>query len=276
MRASLFPLLFIALLSGCAVGPPLKPVDQFVPLESDPRVWYEPGGEIFAERVAAALPAAIAQVEAAQYRPFPRPVRVHVCATEACFANHVATSNLTAAVVPDNRLFLAPRLFTSEPYRLPAILTHELSHVHLGQQIGHFTHTVPVWFHEGLAAYVSEGGGAEYASEAQAVQAINSGKRFDPVVRDSSLQRNKADHWGLSIHLFYRESMMFVAYLKHVAADKFRNFLVGIENREDFDSAFVDSYHISIAEAGHAFFTSYASAGAVTREAAAPSPTQTR
>jgi hypothetical protein len=67
-------LLVAGILSGCALGVShpraLKPVTGFAPLASDPRVWVEPGFEAYGERVAQALPEAIARVEAAHYLPF--------------------------------------------------------------------------------------------------------------------------------------------------------------------------------------------------------------
>jgi thymidylate synthase len=144
------------LLSGCAmtVSHPraLQPLDGFVSLAADPRVQVEPGYEAYGERVARALPAAIARVEDAHYLPFAHPPRVHVCGSDACFKRYVLTPRLSAAVIPDNRLILSPNLDGREKHRLSALLTHELAHLHLGQRIGHYHSTLPVWFHEGWAS----------------------------------------------------------------------------------------------------------------------------
>ena len=150
------------LLSACAT-PPHPSDESFHSLAADHRVRYEPGAENAANQVAELLPAAIQQVEAAHGRAFLGEVTVHVCGTNDCFKRQVRTPNVSAATVPDNRVFLAPQLFGRETHRLSAILTHELSHLHLGQQIGHYTPTGPAWFHEGLAAFAANGGGADYA-----------------------------------------------------------------------------------------------------------------
>jgi hypothetical protein len=253
-------LLAAAALSGCASVSDRHatptPAAPFLTLESDARVLFEPGAQDQAEQVARLLPQAIADVETGHYRPFPEPVRVYVCGTEACFASHVVSPNLSAAVVPNNRLFLAPRLFARESQRLPAILAHELSHVHLGQQIGHFTPTVPAWFHEGLAAYVSHGGGAEFASEAESVQAMREGRRIDPTAHDSADSRNRGERAGLTPFLFYRQSMMFVGYLKNLAEDRFKDFLIAVENKSDFDAAFANFFEMDLSTAGGRFFAS--------------------
>jgi hypothetical protein len=261
-----------SVLSGCASVPglqaTLKPTGQFVPLESDARVLFEPGAKDYALQVARLLPQAVAEVEAGHYRPFPEPLKIHVCGSDACFANHVATPNLSAAVVPNNRLFLAPRLFAAESRRLPAILTHELSHLHLGQQIGHFSHTVPAWFHEGLAAQVSHGGGAEFASEDESRQAMREGRRFEPEARDSLDARNRGERLGLSTHVFYRQSMMFVGYLKQMAEEKFRDFLLAVEDRADFELSFGRAFDMDLAAAGRRFFAAQTGADTLGANAA--------
>ena len=177
----------LATLQGCAltVSDPraLTPLDSFAPLAGESRVWVEPGVEAYGARGAEALPDAIARVEAAHYLPFSRPPRVYVCGSAACFKRHVLTPKLSAAVVPDNRLVLSPNLDGRESHRLPALLTHELAHLHLGQRIGHYHSTLPVWFHEGWASLVADGGGADYATDARGFEAIQAGKRDNLTAR---------------------------------------------------------------------------------------------
>ena len=268
MRTGFLALLAALLASGCAsFSPPHTP--GFETLAADPRILYEPGATPLAERVAIYLPQAIQDVEQAHYRSFTQPVSVHVCGSETCFAQHVVSQNVSGATVPDNQVYLSPRLFDSEAERLPRILTHELSHLLLGQQIGHFTYRVPVWFHEGLAAYASHGGGADYASEAEARDALRHGHAFNPAQLDDEAERHRADFWHLSPYLFYREeAMMFVQYLKHNEA-QFRQFLEGVEDKEDFAQAFGNAYNMTLDEAGQHFIQSF------NLDAAAPSaPTQ--
>ncbi len=236
----------LALLPGCAltVSNPraLQPIDSFVPLASDDRVWVEPGYEAYGERVAAALPAAIAQVEAAHYLPFAHPPRVYVCGTDPCFKHYVMTPRLSAAVVPDNRLILSPNLDGRERLRLPAMLAHELAHLHLGQRIGHYHSTMPVWFHEGWASLTAKGGGAEYATDAQALAAIRAGRRVNLSTRDAPDNRHRADDSKLSIHEFYRQSMLLVGWLKARDAARFRDLALAIQHNADFEIAFWNIY----------------------------------
>jgi hypothetical protein len=236
----------LATLQGCAltVSHPraLEPLDTFAPLESDERVWVEPGYEDYGERVAEALPAAIDKVEAAHYLPFVHPPRVNVCGSDACFKRYVKTPKLSAAVIPDNRLILSPNLNGREKNRLPALLTHELAHLHLGQRIGHYHSTLPVWFHEGWASLTADGGGAEYASNAQAIAAIRGGRRIKLKLRDAPDKRHRADASKLSIHEFYRQSMLLVGWLKSQDEARFRSLVLAVQRNTDFVIAFWNIY----------------------------------
>ncbi|MEQ1662511.1 MAG: hypothetical protein ABL877_07425 [Thiobacillus sp.] len=229
-------------LSGCAltVSDPraLTPIEGFIPLAADARVWVEPGHEAYAGRVAAALPASIMQVEAAHYLPFSHPPRVYVCGTEVCFKRYVLTPKLSAAVVPDNRLILSPNLDVKERQRLPALLTHELAHLHLGQRIGHYHSTLPVWFHEGWASLTAEGGGAEFTTDAKVFEAIRGGRRVNLGLRDTPGMRHRAASSNLNIFEFYRQSMLAVGWLKAQDPVRFRQLVLAVQDNADFEIAF--------------------------------------
>jgi hypothetical protein len=236
----------LAVLQGCAltVSDPraLTPIDSFVPLASDARVQVEPGYEAYGARVAAALPAAIAKVEAAHYLPFARLPRVYVCGSDACFKRYVLTPKLSAAVVPDNRLILSPNLDGRESQRLPALLAHELAHLHLGQRIGHYHSTLPVWFHEGWASLTADGGGAEYASDARVFEAIRAGQRVNLGVRDTPDKRHRASASKLDIYAFYRQSMLLVGWLKAQDEARFRQLALAVQDNTDYEIAFWNIY----------------------------------
>jgi len=239
-RWALIPAMLM--LSGCALTVSdtraLKPMDSFDLLAIDSRVWVEPGYEAYGERVAAALPAAIAQVEAAHYRAFASTPRVYVCGSDVCFKRYVLTPKLSAAVVPDNRLILSPNLDGKESHRLPSLLTHELAHLHLGQRIGHYHSTMPVWFHEGWASLTADGGGAEYATDAQTFAAIRAGHRVDLIARDTPSRRHRAGAFSLNIHEFYRQSMLLVGWLKAQDEARFRDLVLAVQDNADFEIAF--------------------------------------
>ena len=243
----------LLLLAGCATHPPLPSVAQFNTLAEDSRVRYEAGGEHFAGRVAAALPQAIQQVETTHLRAFSGPIEVYVCTSASSFARYVPTPNLSGATLRGNRVFLAPQLDTTEAHRLLPLLTHELSHLHLSQQLDHYTPDVPIWFHEGLATLAAQGGGAEYASDSQAIEAIRHGRMFAPEQMDKPNQRHTAPFWGLDIHTFYRQSLLFMRYLRELSLEGFQRFLQDILDQEDFALAFGNAYNMSLQEAGERF-----------------------
>lgn len=157
----------------------------FVLLSTDARIWLEPGAESYAERVGAYLDPAVLRVESLHGLTFRSPPKVHVCATPTYFTRWVKTPGLTAAVVAENRLVLSPRLHGQEAHRLSGILTHELSHLHLGQRLGHYTTWLPVWFHEGLATMAAGGAGVEAVSDRAAHGAWQSGWRVNFNRRDT-------------------------------------------------------------------------------------------
>ncbi len=251
MRLLLFAAV-VAVLQGCALGvsdPRAHvPLEHFVQSQSDPRVWVESGYEDYAARVAAVLPEAIARVESAHYRPFARPPRVHVCGSEDCFRRYVLTPKLSAAVVPDNRLILSPNLDGRERHRLVPLLTHELAHLHLGQRIGHYHSTLPVWFHEGWASLVADGGGADYATDARVFEAIRAGKRVNLTARDAPDRRHRAAASRMNIFEFYRQSMLLVGWLRAHDEARFRALALAVQDNADFEIAFWNIYGQAPAE----------------------------
>jgi hypothetical protein len=259
-RALLWLLLPAALLlAGCAALPGHRDAGEklahFQALEADPRVLHEPGAREFAERVSPLLPGAITRVEAAHYLPFAGEPRVHVCGTEACFHELVPEPpNLTAAVAYDNRLVLHPRLFNREPERLGPVLAHELSHLHLGQRIGHYSSSVPVWFHEGLASHAAGGGGADLVGEEQARAAIRAGRHFHPGERQGAGAPESAGHRDLDMSLFYRQSLMLVEHLRARSEERFRQLLLAIQRKSNFDAAFESAYGAEASRLAEEFF----------------------
>ena len=241
-RLWLMCLLGPLLLAGCAstASDPRarQPMQGFVPLPEDSRVWVEQGAEEYGRRVSARLDAAIAKVEAAHFLPFARPPRVYVCASESCFRRHVLTPRLSAAVIPDNRLILSPKLDGRESWRLQNLLVHELAHLHLGQRVGHYHYNIPVWFHEGWASLTADGGGAEFATDEQALAAAHAGKRIDLTARDVPDRRHRASAFDLDIHVFYRQAMLMVAHLKTTDPAGFRRLALALQDNQDFEIAF--------------------------------------
>jgi hypothetical protein len=146
-------------------------------LPENPQVHYEDGASEYARIVAGILPTAIGRVEAIHGRRFAYPVTVGVYVSPEAFvaANGLGNPGAVGTTFLGN-VILSPVLFSAQRQRIPAILTHELSHAHLQSWISQLTFIrLPNWFKEGLAVMVSGGGGAEGVSEFQARDAIRRG-----------------------------------------------------------------------------------------------------
>jgi hypothetical protein len=241
---------FLLASSGCSVTrsaiSSLRSTDHFIPLKTDKSVLYEPGAEAFAEHMAELLPQAIEQVEAGHYRPFVKPVIIHICASQESYEK--LTGIKAPASITIKGVFFSPRL-VEEQRPLSLYLAHELSHLHLEQQIGKWKFArLPAWFKEGLATYVSGGGGAQNVTEPEAIEAIKAGEHFKPHEKGNIFFRKYGHHWGLSPQMFYRQSMMFVAYLKDTDEEKYRSLLLGIQDGAGFANSFHNAFGVSLAE----------------------------
>ncbi len=219
---------------------------EFVSHARDARVSYEPGAEALAESLVAVLPATIARVETAQYRPFAKPVRVLVTASESSYHALSGARGESRAATFFERVFISPRL-AREPAAITGLLTHELSHLHLAQLTGEAAgRRIPTWFHEGLAVLVADGGGAEKVSAEQAVAAIRAGRYFTPDAGGDPRQVRSAGQFGLEPQLYYRQCALFVAFLRDRNAAGFRALLAALQARRPFDEAALETLGASI------------------------------
>jgi hypothetical protein len=223
----------------------------FVPLADEPRVRFEPGAEGPAALISRALPAAVAAVERQQGGPFPKAVVVHVCATmkSARAFGGFGSKAEPGGFVLNGRLFMAPKP-TNTSERLPRVLTHELSHLHLAQALGSWRYALglPAWFKEGLAVHVSGGGGAENVSAEEARAAIRAGRAIQPRESDGLYRTLYPKHDGLPVSLFYRQSGLFVAYLIERDEAGFRLLLAELKTGAAFPDAMRKGCGRSVAE----------------------------
>lgn len=228
---------------------------QFQDHAKDPRVSFEPGADKLADLVANALPVAIAKVESAQYGPFAKKVRVLVSASEESYRALSGARGESRAATFFERVFISPRAGT-DATTVAAVLTHELSHLHLAMQIPEAVgRRIPTWFHEGLAVIVADGGGAERVSEEEARAAIREGRRFSPEsIGDPAFIRTAAQ-FGLSPHMYYRQCALFVSHLRDSNPENFRKLMATVIARKPFDSAAIDSLGASVEGLWQQFLT---------------------
>jgi hypothetical protein len=214
---------------------------------------YEPGAEDFARAVAELLPDAIARIEAVHGRGFKKPTIIAVYLTkEAYAAANGLGSAVPVGVTTLGRVHLSPDLFGSQRHRLRAIVTHELSHAHLVGWLGKIAYfRLPNWFVEGLAVMVSDGGGAEFVGEDEARMALKRGERI--VVNEVKilgdghaihLEQMPTGRSPLSrFHLAYRQSGMFVAYLRDSDRSAFDQVMLTILNGGPLGDAIKAGYN---------------------------------
>ena len=237
----------------------VRSTDNFIPCINDNRVMYEPGAEVEAGKIASLLPSAIEQIEKKQYHHFVEPVYVHVCASRESFKKYYG-ADVRAGVL--TKLFVSPRIFEYGDEIAKKYLTHELSHLHLQQQLGIFkTSRLPMWFKEGLATYVSDGGGAHLVSQEQAIESIRSGKYFVPNKTDGFIFKKTPGDFSLEPHMFYRQSLLFISYLATMNESAFRKLLLSIESGEKLPTALQAAYNKNLEELWNDFLQKINKAG---------------
>jgi hypothetical protein len=221
-------------------------------LPENPQVHYEDGAIEQARTIAATLPAAIARVEAIHGRQFAHPVTIGVyVSSEAFIAANGAGMPGAVGTMFLGRVILSPVLFSTQRQRIPAILTHELSHAHLQSWLSQLAYLrLPNWFKEGLAVMVSGGGGAEGVSELNARDAIHDGDRI-AVESSGSLLNLTAIKFenppaipnsSFRIQMAYRQAGLFVSFLRDTDPVGFAHMMDAICQSRSFTEALTTAY----------------------------------
>jgi hypothetical protein len=227
--------------------------DRLPALPENGQVHFESGAEDYAHDVAALLPAAISRIEAIHGRRFEHPVPVGVYTTPEAYA--AANGSGIAGAVGTSvfgRVVLSPALHEPQTWRLPAILTHEMSHAHLQGYISTYTWVrLPNWFKEGLAVMASGGGGAEFVSEREARAAIERGEHI--VINDtgsfanlSEIRFERAPARATASDrtvMAYRQAGMFVSFLHDTDTPGFARMMNAILDGRPFVEAVDTGYH---------------------------------
>lgn len=214
-------------------------------LPANPLVSFEPEAESLAARIAEILPEAMARVATDEHMAFSAPVAIRVFATWESFERYTGATGRPAAVTQADRVSFSPKI-QAQPERMPAVVMHELSHAMLHQHLGLRGMGLPAWFDEGLAVLVSDGGGAETVTEAEALAAIRSGKHFVPDEAESVFGHRFGASFGLSEHMFYRQAALFVRYLRDRDPEGFRRLLSVLADGDGFASALAAGYGTTI------------------------------
>ena len=246
---SIFLLLFVSSLSGCGLirgaMAYFQSTEAFNELNSS-GIFYEDKSRDQAVLVKPLLLPAIDTVERKQYKPFSQKVSVYICGSEESFSKYSGAPKMARGAVFNGKLFISPRAI--ETHTLKSILIHELSHLHFHQYVGNrrYASNIPPWFQEGLAVDVSEGGGAESVSLEEAKQNMLNGNSFEPNSSGSLFFPKTAFSFSLEPHMFYRQSSMFVGYLRENSPVAFKSLVLMLLDDEEFEVAFTKAYGKSI------------------------------
>lgn len=243
-----FILLFSAcllLMGGCSmvVSQVARWTMDFNTLPSDNRILYEDGAEKLASLSALHLENAIKDVTLRQSGEFTEPVKVYIFATPESFSKFSGVSDKVRGASLGNEIYLSS-LLTDLPNEVYGMLGHELSHVQLTQKYGviGFNRTLPRWFREGLAIYVSDGGGAPRNYEHETVAMFIDDKHFIPEEKGAIFNMGLHATADIGPRMYYSQSGMFVKYLAESYPHDFHIFIKNIQKKEPFTEIFKESF----------------------------------
>jgi hypothetical protein len=245
-----------ALMGGARLRAKLASKSPFTQCTPDKRIWCEPGSEQFAVLVAGSLGQAIAKVERAHFASFLEPVRIYTYAGIESFVLHSGSNPHLRGVTVDGDLHLSP-VALDVPMSLAPLVVHELSHVHLSQHLNMISfNRLPGWFLEGLATTVSDGAGAENVSEHDALLSMAAGRCIVPNEATGWMGGGRSGPPGMRSHMFYRQSAMFVNYLRSVDERRFMRALQALYVGKSLSEALAEAYGIGIAALWQQFLKS--------------------
>lgn len=220
---------------------------DFNTLTSDSRILYEDGAEKLAEESALCLDKAIKNVELKQQGDFTEPVRVYVFATPESFSRFSGVSAKARGAAVGNEIYLSS-LLNDLPKEVYGMIGHELSHVQLSQNLGiiTFNRSLPRWFREGLAIYVSDGGGAPRNYDQEAIEKFLEGEHFTPETKGTLFNISLKATADIGPRMYYSQSGMFVEYLATTYPEEFGQLLNGLQRGQQFHKTFTDAFHEDI------------------------------
>ena len=142
------------------------------------------------------------------------------------------------------------------PETIEGLMLHELSHIHLRQALGNWKYqsNIPFWFSEGLATLVSGGAGAGMTTEVNEIKSIKTGSHLIPEHTGSIFRKGKVSgDLRSGSFRYYRQSQMFVKYLRDVDPIGFQNTLTELRNGQNFQTTIESNYDSSVVDLWEAF-----------------------
>lgn len=243
-------ILFSLLACSCSYFKPIQGgsvVDStFDACPKSDSVFYKGSAVRFCEKLVPKVDSLVSMVAHVHGKPFTDHVVIHICNSQECFDTYTGYGTKVKAGVGRLGLFLSPTVFEKEDYL--EFVAHELSHLHLFQQISQVdAYFIPQWFHDGLATYASNGGGANGVTVEEAVAYLKSGKYI--FVKESA--PFFGERWPISYkmesdqafqqRMNYRQSALFVEFIDKDG--RLQALLRRIEAGNDFSDSFTAVYH---------------------------------
>lgn len=256
-------LAILTLCTGCSMIDGMtkraKSREQFLVSQTDSRIAYLPGSEALKTRIEGDINRSVTQVEAFHHVQFTAPVHIYICDAN-CVADYVPGGAGTPAAQFGDAIFLNRDMMAEREHDYgilpPAYLTHELAHLLLYQHLSRLEFLrVPSWFKEGIAVLASDGEGPT-ANREQALAQIQLGRMIDADESGSWWRQRGAESYGLTAPVFYRQSEMFVRYLRELNQNSFDSALAKILQGEDFQSSFAIAYGRTLRQLWVAFLDS--------------------
>ena len=192
------------------------------------------------------LPFLIDSVEKKDLHKFVDSPNIYVCNTNKSFCKYAGSKypGPRAKVTPKG-LFISPRLKGSKDWY--DIFYHELTHAILLQHLGTFHYIeIPIWFHEGLATYISNGGGSGDVTDSAAIIEILRGNHFNPVANENILFPKSFNNDRIRPWMEYRQAMLFVKFLREGKEKEFNKLLNNIFDKTSFSKSIEYSYGVKI------------------------------
>lgn len=244
------------LMGGCTVvrSKFARLTTDFHTLASDNRIVYENGAEKLALEASLQLDQAIFDVESRQFGKLIEPITVYAFATPKSFSAFSGVSDKARGAAIGNEIYLSS-LLKDLPNEVYGMIGHEISHVQLTQKLGviTFNRNLPRWFREGLAIYVSDGGGAPRNYEQETIAMLTDGKHFLPKSKGTTFNISLPSTADIGPRMFYSQSGMFVKYLVNTYPLEFRALLNRLQEGKPFDVAYEESFGDDVENT----FTSY-------------------
>ena len=230
-----------------------KSTDSFIALSADPRIRYEENSKDNAIAVQKILQQSQDSVEHLLKSKFKKRIEVYVCASQETFNEYVFLSTNVRGAVYWGKLFLSPGAFSGDQTSLTELATHELTHylfyTHLGEKAS--IENMPLWFREGLAVFVANGGAA-YTHEKDVFHQFS-------LEEKEAFQSGSVDYWfntedprdaviktGRVNWIFYRVSALFIHYLHDSQSENFENLITLLLSGTKFNRAVELSYKRTI------------------------------